>query len=118
MSLFDGLPLDPDELRLTLLRRGVLQQTVTLRDRSGRAYRRRPYWIDHGKGPEGKTCKSCRFLTTVEFSKTYYKCGRQKITHGPGTQIAMRDPACKLYLPDGLDMLTIKSDFEPLQKCL
>lgn len=32
-------------------------QGVTLKDRSGRAYRRRPWWIDVGKGPENATCK-------------------------------------------------------------
>lgn len=86
---------------------------LTLKDRKGRAYRRRPWWVDVGKGPDGATCKSCHWLTKVEFSKTYYKCGRQPITHGPGTQIAMRDAACSLYQRKGMAMIAMKPDIEP-----
>lgn len=88
----------------------VAYPTITLRDKSNRAYRRRPWWVDVGPGPQGATCKRCKWLRKVQFSKTYYKCGFQTITHGPGTQIAMKDPACRFFRLDGLEMFTIKAD--------
>lgn len=81
---------------------------VTLKDKKGRAIRRRPYWMDVGKAAEGLTCKTCRFLVGVKFSKTYYKCGLWKITHGPGTQIATTDQACRFYGARGLPMFVLK----------
>lgn len=115
MSLFDAQPLSMDEIQARYQRaasRGL--DSVTLKDISGRAYRRRAYWIDLGKGPEGRTCKSCYYLQQVQFSKTYYKCGIYAITHGPGTQIATTDPACARYQRDGLPMFSIKDDRDRL----
>ena len=56
-------------------------------------------WADvRGAGPAGKTCKSCSLLgANGGCGKTYYKCTATKTTHGPGTDIRLKDPACILY---------------------
>lgn len=106
MSLFDCqlITIDPSTGKPD----GWQKSGLTWKDKKGRAYRRRPYWIDVGKAVEGLTCKTCRWLTQVQFSKSYYKCGLWKITHGPGTQIATTDQACRFYGRRGLVMFTIK----------
>ncbi len=91
MSLFDLQPITVEQLR------AGKQSGLTYKDKKGRAYRRRPYWIDLGKGPEGLTCKTCVHLVRTQYAKTYFKCGRWKITGGPGTQIATTDPCCSRY---------------------
>jgi len=106
MSLFDG---EPDTMvTLTAKPVGWQKSGITYKDKKGRAYRRRPYHVDVGVGPLGTTCKTCRWLVKRQFSKTYFKCGLWKITHGPGTQIATTDQACRFYGKNGLPMFTIK----------
>jgi len=51
-----------------------------------------------GTGPEGETCGTCHHYESVEYhDKRYRKCFlmRQYWTHGPGTDIRAKDPACK-----------------------
>jgi hypothetical protein len=102
MTLFELTPITTEQLR------SGKQCGITYKDKKGRAYRRRPYWIDLGKGPEGKTCKTCQYLVRTEYSKVYFKCGTWKITAGPGTQIATTDPCCIRYQRKGLPMFTVK----------
>lgn len=55
-----------------------------------------------GSGPEGKTCGDCAHYTRVEYhNKTYRKCGKVRAhwTHGPGTDIRRKDPACRYFEP-------------------
>ena len=106
MSLFDLQPLTIDQLTAKPL--GWQKAGVTWKDKMGRAYRRRPYWMDVGKAVDGLTCKTCRWLVRTRYSKTYFKCGLWKITGGPGTQIATTDQACRFYGREGLPMFTIK----------
>ena len=56
-------------------------------------------WAElRGPGPAGKTCKSCAFLINNGHGlRAYYKCGKVPVTHGPGTDIRLKDPACFLY---------------------
>jgi len=108
MSLFDG---EPDTMvTLTAKPIGWQKSGITYKDKKGRAYRRRPYWMDVGKAADGLTCKTCRWLVRTEFSKVYFKCGRYPITSGPGTQIATTDHACAKYQREGLPMFTMKAD--------
>lgn len=107
MPLFDLTPITIDEHGKP---DGWQKAGITYKDRKGRAYRRRPYWIDLGKGPEGKTCKTCQYLVRTEYSKVYFKCGTWKITGGPGTQIATTDQACSRYQRKGLPMFSFKDD--------
>jgi hypothetical protein len=53
-----------------------------------------------GTGPQGETCASCAHCCYVRGgTKAYPKCGviRHHWTHGPGTDIRMRSPACELW---------------------
>ncbi len=48
-------------------------------------------------GPQGETCGSCRFAAQVYYhNKTYRKCDliRKQWTHGAGSDIKLRFPAC------------------------
>jgi len=94
MSLFDGQPLTPEDLK-----KQSPSTSVTWKDKKGRAYRRQPYHLDVGTGPPGKTCADCDHLTYTEFNRRYYKCKRYPITGGPGTQIAKFDAACLHFIP-------------------
>lgn len=55
-------------------------------------YPRRP-----GSGPAGQTCANC--IPTGGHRKTYFKCAviRYRWTHGPGTDILKKSPACELW---------------------
>lgn len=66
-----------------------------MRRREDRAHAARP-----GSGPEGETCRHCAHRCAVEHNtRVYQKCGlmRQHWTHGPGTDIRAKDPACKCF---------------------
>lgn len=50
-----------------------------------------------GSGPEGQTCGTCRHkVSTGNGERRYLKCAlmRPSWTHGPGTDIRARWPAC------------------------
>jgi hypothetical protein len=53
-----------------------------------------------GTGPEGETCRWCmhRVLHTWH-DRNYYKCDLVKPTHGPGTDIRLKSPACWEWNP-------------------
>ena len=52
-----------------------------------------------GTGPEGCTCRTCVHYTRalIPSGRVFRKCGlmRRIWTHGPGTDIRAKDPACK-----------------------
>lgn len=53
-----------------------------------------------GSGPAGETCKSCAHArATGGGNRTYWKCGlaRRAWTGGPGSDIRLKDPACRLW---------------------
>lgn len=53
-----------------------------------------------GTGPPGETCRSCRHCCRLPHaSKTFLKCGlcERQWTHGPGSDIRARWPACKFW---------------------
>jgi len=73
MSLFDGEPYR------------AAYGGVCILDTKGRAVRRRPWWVDLGKGPANQTCGTCKYLVkTSHCAGTYFKCGLQPMTGGPG----------------------------------
>jgi hypothetical protein len=62
-----------------------------------------------GSGPPGQTCGTCAKLYRVEYhNKAYFKCGvlRAGWTHGPGTDIRKKDPACMCWEPR-IDKVTL-----------
>lgn len=95
MSLFDGQPLTKEEVEKNLIRAGARPNSVTLKDSKGRTRRRRPFWMDVGKGPEGKTCADCG--QRQRRANTWFKCGLAQNTRGPGTDIGARDQACARF---------------------
>lgn len=52
-----------------------------------------------GTGPEGETCKTCKFATYIEHANRYYKCVLMKNswTAGPGTDIRLKWAACSFW---------------------
>jgi hypothetical protein len=52
-----------------------------------------------GTGPAGETCKTCRYHCVIAYSRNYHKCllMRPFWTSGPGTDIRVKSPACKLW---------------------
>ncbi len=51
-----------------------------------------------GTGPDNETCGGCAHYRSCEYhDKTYRKCWlvREYWSHGPGTDIRQKDPACK-----------------------
>lgn len=97
MSLFDLQPLRMEQVRANL----ATSDGATIRKLSGglkpvlRTLRHKPWWMLLGPGPEGQTCGDCAHLTRR--SGKYFKCGRQSITSGPGTDIRKKDEACRLF---------------------
>ena len=60
----------------------------------------RGYAWQPGTGPEGETCRSCKFTRRIScYSKPFYKCekNRQSWTSGRGTDILLRAAACKFW---------------------
>lgn len=54
------------------------------------------YYAPPGTGPDGETCKSCRFASAVRMSKTYWKCARRgHWTTSYGSDIRLKSPACR-----------------------
>lgn len=56
-----------------------------------------PMVAQHGAGPEGATCGGCSHLFGIEYSRRYWKCELRGLTHGPGTDMRKRWPACAKY---------------------
>lgn len=58
----------------------------------------RGYAYHPGTGPAGETCGSCKF---IERWRRFRKCNKYrefaKWTHGPGTDVLARSPACKFW---------------------
>lgn len=52
-----------------------------------------------GTGPAGETCGSCRHFNPNGGGGggRYFKCRLVQTTHGPGTDIRKRAPACELW---------------------
>ena len=58
-----------------------------------------PCRVKLGHGPEGKTCKTCRWLlaTSYRTNRTFYKCSFRGVTHGEGTDHRLKWGACGKY---------------------
>lgn len=55
-----------------------------------------------GRGPKAETCGSCANYASVNYhDKSYRKCelSRANWSHGPGTDIRKKDPACEFWKP-------------------
>lgn len=55
----------------------------------------RQMWSMHGKS-ENK-CGKCAFFLRKRYAKTYRKCSKTKMTHGPGTDWLASWQACGLF---------------------
>lgn len=86
--------------------------TIRKESASGKVHtaRHRPWAEMLGPGPPGQTCGTCHYLVELHVSKKFFKCGRQLITRGPGTDIRQKDPACRLWHRPGVPMFTVKGD--------
>lgn len=42
-------------------------------------------------------CRGCAFVRPLTLGRTYLKCTKTKLTHGPGTDVRLRWRACVLY---------------------
>ena len=70
---------------------------VVTREQRGRHYiEPRGYAYFPGTGPEGETCGTCKH---AKRGRRFSKCGlaRARWTHGRGTDILLRAPACKYW---------------------
>ena len=53
-----------------------------------------------GTGPAGETCGSCKHYVRKKYNRRIHlKCGlvEAQWTHGPGSDIRAKDPACKKW---------------------
>jgi hypothetical protein len=58
--------------------------------------RQRGHAAPPGTGPAGETCRTCKWLRKVNGGRRVYsKCGLGRISAGPGTDIRLKDPACR-----------------------
>jgi hypothetical protein len=59
------------------------------------------YAAPPGTGPDGKTCRDCRYKQTQSNTgaKSWIKCELRRATwtHGPGTDIRASSPACAKF---------------------
>lgn len=62
---------------------------------------KRGHYYPPGTGPEGETCGTCKHCVRKQMAKTYIKCGlnRANWTGGEGSDIRVRDVACKFWEP-------------------
>lgn len=75
------------------------EQLMFLPESARHAVKRRGHaWLP-GSGPEGETCRSCKHYTRIHYAGTYLKCKLMEAhwTHGPGSDIRAKDPACKFW---------------------
>lgn len=78
------------------------QPTAPSRGPNGGKHYTRPrgYAGSPGAGPEGKTCRHCASYTVVGGgAKSFPKCSRIRAncTHGRGSDILARSPACQYF---------------------
>jgi hypothetical protein len=71
-------------------------EVVTARQRGKHYVQPRGYFYHPGTGPEGETCGSCKHISP---GRRWHKCGlnRARWTHGRGSDILARSPACKYW---------------------
>jgi hypothetical protein len=72
---------------------------VTVQQRGKHYVEPRGYYYHPGTGPAGETCGSCQNRMA---GRRYSKCqlNRPKWTHGRGSDILARSPACKYWEPE------------------
>jgi len=103
MGLFDECVVTERDVKLKMVKVRA-QQGATVRTVSpkGHAYtvRHRPWAELLGAGPVGLTCGDCRHLVFHQMSRRFFKCGRQAMTSGAGTDIRKKDPCCRLFRPE------------------
>jgi hypothetical protein len=77
----------------------TLDELRTQRDSFIRAGVRREARPTHLLAGNGKTCRTCRHALRISYAKGFYKCNlvRDRWTHGTGTDIRLKDPACSFY---------------------
>lgn len=53
--------------------------------------------LAYGKGPEGRTCKTCAHIRVNRFGKNYYKCAKRGMSASAATDHRLKWPACAYY---------------------
>ncbi len=58
-----------------------------------------------GSGPSGESCKTCRHYVRFSYGGIWRKCDlmRKSWTHGPGSDIRAKDPACRHWQAPEVD---------------
>ena len=69
--------------------------TVTVPKRGKHYIEPRGYYYHPGTGPAGETCGSCQHITGTRYKKC--ELNRARWTHGRGSDILVRAPACKYW---------------------
>ena len=77
-------------------------ETVAVPVRGKHYVQPRGYAYMPGTGPANETCGSCKHIVRKRQSKTWLKCAlaERKWTHGRGSDILARSPACKFWEAD------------------
>ena len=72
---------------------------LSLFDNSGPKEEWRGHAARPGTGPDGETCRTCKHPVVVSLANRYWKCGlmRHCWTHGNGTDIRLKDRACRYW---------------------
>ena len=69
-------------------------------ERAKQKVKKNGYAATPGTGPDGETCKTCDHKTYHETAKRYYKCDLVNWSHGKGTDVLLRSPACLRWEPE------------------
>lgn len=75
----------------------VLTQAYSSRGKFRGGYAARP-----GTGPAGERCGTCEHDVRIQYhDKSYHKCVlcQKNWTHGPGSDIKQKTPACAMWKP-------------------
>jgi hypothetical protein len=78
-------------------RSGARTDAERKRERRREYERPKGYAALPGTGPTGEFCRTCKHACFHERAKRYWKCDLIKRTHGPGTDIRLKSPACRRW---------------------
>lgn len=95
--------MDDDAIDLVTLMGGPALTPAQRRALFRKGPKKRGYAHPPGTGPAGETCATCKHIRRVGNIRLYRKCALVKWTHGAGTDILARSPACAKWEADAAD---------------
>jgi hypothetical protein len=84
-----------------VVRSGARTDAERKRERRREYERPKGYAALPGTGPAGEFCRTCKHAYARHWSKNYWKCDLIKPTHGFGTDIRLKSPACRRWEAKG-----------------